>query len=153
MLASHSIAETIQGRVIGVADGDTATVLDGANTQWKIRLMGIDAPEKKQAFGYRSKQSLSGLIFNKDVTVNYSKTDKYGRTIGKIIIDGTDANLRQIKYGMAWHYKKYQNEQNVEDRSLYAHAEDEARSRKLGLWSDDEPTPPWDWRKQQKLHH
>jgi len=153
LVAIPLIAGTLQGRVVAIADGDTVTVLDNTNTQWKIRLMGIDAPERKQAFGSKSKKSLSALLFNKQVTVEYSKKDKYGRTVGKIIVNGVDANLEQVKAGMAWHYKKYQNEQSVEDRFMYADAEIMARSKKLGLWFDAEPIPPWDWRKQQKEKH
>lgn len=103
LLACPSYADTLQGRVVAVTDGDTVTVLDADNTQFKIRLMGIDAPEKKQAFGSKSKESLSSLVFNKQVTIEYSKHDRYGRTIGKIIVDGVDANLEQVKVGMAWH--------------------------------------------------
>ena len=150
IVANPSAADTLQGRVVGVADGDTVTVLDNSNTQWKIRLMGIDAPEKKQAFGNRSKESLSALVFNKQVTVEYSKKDRYGRTIGKIIVNGIDANLEQVKAGMAWHYKKYQNEQSLEDRAKYAQAEDQAKMLKRGLWLDAHPIPPWEWRKLQK---
>lgn len=150
LVANPSAADTLQGRVVGIADGDTVTVLDSSNTQFKIRLKGIDAPEKKQAFGNKSKEFLSALVFNKLVTVEYYKQDKYGRTLGKIIVDGIDANLEQIKSGMAWHYKKYQNEQSVEDQFLYANAEILARSKKHGLWFDREPTPPWEWRKQKK---
>lgn len=153
LIANISLAETLHGRVVAVADGDTVTVLDDTKTQFKIRLMGIDAPEKKQAFGRKSKESLSRLIFNKHVVVEYYKKDRYGRTIGKIIVGDIDANLEQIKAGFAWHYKKYQKEQTMEDRSLYAQAEDQARVEKRGLWKDAEPTPPWDWRKQKKIVH
>lgn len=139
-------ADTLQGRVVGVADGDTVTVLDSTNTQTKIRLMGIDAPEKKQPFGQRSKASLSDLIYDKQVTVEYNKTDRYGRTIGKILLDGLDVNLQQIKNGLAWHYKKYEREQPVVDRDLYADAEREAMDKGLGLWHDATPIPPWEWR-------
>lgn len=151
LLANISTADTLYGRVVGVADGDTVTVLDATNTQWKIRLMGIDAPEKKQAFGSKSKEYLSGLAFNKQVTVEYNKQDRYGRTVGKIIINGVDANLEQVKAGMAWHYKQYQREQSVEDRMIYTLAEEQARAGKRGLWIGPEPVPPWDWRKQQKI--
>lgn len=151
LVAIPSVADILQGRVVGIADGDTVTVLDASSTQWKIRLMGIDAPEKKQSFGNKSKEHLSDLVFNKQVTVEYNKKDKYGRTVGKILVDGVDANLEQIKAGMAWHYKKYQNEQAPDDRSLYAQAEEKARAGKLGLWIDSEPTPPWDYRKLGKL--
>ena len=134
-----------------MADGDTVTVLDSNKTQYKIRLMGIDAPEKKQAFGNKSKQSLSDLVFNKQVTVEYNKKDKYGRTVGKILVDGVDANLEQVKTGMAWHYKQYQSEQVVADRRLYALAEERARVGKMGLWVVAEHMPPWDWRRQEKF--
>lgn len=153
LLATSSLADTLHGRVVGIADGDTVTVLDASNIQFKIRLMGIDAPEKKQSFGNKSKESLSALVFNKQVTVEYSKKDKYGRTVGKIVVDGIDANLEQVKAGMAWHYKEYQNEQSAGDRSIYAQKEVQARAEKRGLWFDADPTPPWDWRKQQKKKH
>lgn len=148
-----SIADTLHGRVVGIADGDTVTVLDDSNTQWKIRLMGIDAPEKKQPFGNKSKMYLSSLVFNKQVTVEYNKQDKYGRTVGKILVDGTDANLQQVKAGLAWHYKKYQKEQSVEDSRAYAYAEEQARAEKQGLWIDPDPTPPWEWRHERRQKH
>lgn len=147
LIGFPSVADTLQGRVVGVADGDTVTVLDASNTQWKIRLMGIDAPEKKMPFGQKSKQYLSDLVFNKQVIVDYSKKDRYGRTVGKILVDGIDANLEQVKAGMAWHYKQYQREQSEEDRLAYSEAEDEARNARRGLWQEIEPTPPWEYRK------
>jgi endonuclease YncB( thermonuclease family) len=149
-MSGEVFADTIQGRVVSIADGDTVTVLDASNTQWKIRLMGIDAPEKNMPFGQKSKQNLSDLVFNKQVLVEYSKHDRYGRTVGKILINGVDANLEQVKAGMSWHYKQYQKEQSPEDRVSYAEAEEQARAGRKGLWIDGEPTPPWDWRKGQK---
>jgi endonuclease YncB( thermonuclease family) len=146
LFAAQVHAEILNGRVVGVADGDTVTVLDASRQQHKIRLMGIDAPEKKQAFGNKSKQALSDLVFNKQVSVEFSKTDRYGRTIGKILVDGLDANLEQVKKGMAWHYKQYQKEQSSVDRTAYAKAEELAKAKKLGLWFDPSPTPPWDFR-------
>jgi len=121
LLANPSIADILNGRVVGLSDGDTVTVLDASNTQFKIRLMGIDAPEKKQAFGNRSKESLSALIFNKQVSVEYNKKDKYGRIVGKIFVDGADANLEQVKAGMAWHYKQYQKEQSMDELTQSLH--------------------------------
>jgi endonuclease YncB( thermonuclease family) len=150
LFSTPSIAATLQGRVVAVTDGDTVKVLDASHTEWKIRLMGIDAPEKKQAFGNKSKSNLSDLVYGKTVTVEYSKKDKYGRTVGKIIVNGVDANLEQIRAGMAWHYKKYEKEQPVEDRDTYARSEDRARAGQRGLWVDAEPVPPWDWRKAKK---
>jgi len=150
LLANTSIADTLTGRVVGVADGDTVTVLDATNTQFKIRLMGIDAPEKKMAFGQKSKEHLSDLVFNKQVSVEYSKQDKYGRTVGQIFVGGIDANLQQVKAGLAWHYKQYQKEQSVNDRTAYAEAEEQARSAGFGLWAAPAPVPPWNWRHSQK---
>jgi endonuclease YncB( thermonuclease family) len=147
LFAAQVHAEILNGTVVGVADGDTVTVLDASRQQYKIRLMGIDAPEKKQAFGNKSKQALSDLVFNKQVSVEFNKTDKYGRTIGKILVDGLDANLEQVKKGMAWHYKQYQKEQSSVDRTAYAKAEELAKAEKLGLWFDPSPTPPWDFRR------
>lgn len=145
-----STAGTLQGRVVAISDGDTVTVLDGSNTQIKIRLMGIDAPEKKQAFGQKAKENLSTLIFNKQVTVEYSKRDRYGRTVGQILVNGIDANLEQVKAGLAWHYKKYQKEQTAADRDIYAQAEELAKAEKRGLWVEANPMPPWEWRKMRK---
>lgn len=135
------------GKVVGIADGDTATVLDELNTQYKIRFLGIDAPEKAQAFGQKSKQSLSDLIFGKTVLVQVLKRDKYNREVAKILLDGKDINLQQVKDGFAWHYKEYQREQTADDRILYALAEEEARLAKRGLWFDAEPQTPSDFRK------
>lgn len=141
---------TLQGRVVRVSDGDTVAVLDSAHREHKIRLAGVDAPEKTQAFGTRSKESLSALIYDHQVSVILGKTDRYGRTIGKIMLDGADVNIEQIKAGYAWHYKKYQNEQPPEDKTSYARAEEEARANKLGLWADPSPTPPWEFRHEAK---
>jgi endonuclease YncB( thermonuclease family) len=138
------------GRVVRIADGDTLTLLDSSNTQHRIRLEGIDAPESHQAFGTQSKRSLSDMVFGKDVTVVYQKTDQYGRLVGKIVIDGMDVNLAQVKAGMAWHYKEYEREQSVEDRDLYAKAEDEARADRRGLWQDADPVEPSAFRKEEK---
>lgn len=145
-----ALGASIEGEVVGVSDGDTVTLLDAQKTQWKIRLLGIDAPEKKMQFGQRSKQHLADLVYKKQVTVEYSKRDRYGRTLGKIQEGGLDANLAQIRAGMAWHYKQYQSDQSFEDRQLYSETEVTARSSQRGLWADAVPTPPWDWRKQQR---
>jgi len=104
------------GEVVGVADGDTITVLDATKVQHKVRLTGIDAPEKKQPFGNRSKQSLSDMVFNKTVTVETDKRDRYGRELGKVLAGGQDANLEQVRAGMAWHYKAYERTQSATDR-------------------------------------
>jgi endonuclease YncB( thermonuclease family) len=136
----------ITGYVVGVADGDTITVLDADKVQHKIRLTGIDAPEKKQPFGNRSKQSLSDMVFNKTVTVETDKRDRYGRELGKVLAGSKDVNLEQVRTGFAWHYKAYERTQSATDRQAYADAENEAKAAKRGLWVDVDPTPPWEWR-------
>ena len=146
-LSNFANAKTIEGLVVGVADGDTITVLDQQKNTYKIRLQGIDAPEKKQAFGEKSKQSLQDLVHSKQVRIEYDKEDKYGRIVGKVTVDDVDVCLQQLLLGMAWHYKKYQNEQSVSDRALYSETELKSKSLKLGLWTDDTPMPPWEFRK------
>lgn len=149
LLLAHSLAsaETIQGKVVGVTDGDTITVLDQSKTQHKIRLSGIDAPEKGMPFGQKSKDHLSDLVAGKEVSVEATKVDRYGRSVGKVLVEGLDANLAQVEAGYAWHYKDYQREQSRVDRLAYSHAEDRAREVKKGLWLDKEPVPPWEWRR------
>ena len=100
-------AEVLSGRVAKIADGDTLTVLDKSNRQHKIRLVGIDAPERGQPFGTVSRQNLADLVFGKTVAVEWHKQDRYQRVLGKVLLDGQDVNLKQIKAGLAWHYKQY----------------------------------------------
>jgi len=133
-------AERIEGRVVGVHDGDTVTLLMAGNQQIKIRLAQIDAPESDQAFGQRSKESLSDMVFNKNIRVDKETIDKYGRTVGTVFVDGLDVNREQVKRGMAWVYRKY-----LQDQSLLQ-VEDDARKEKVGLWSDANPMPPWEYR-------
>lgn len=151
LLALPTQAATLTGRVVKVSDGDTITVLEGT-TQHKIRLMGIDAPERAQPFGNRSKQALANNIAGKTVEVEYNKKDRYQRIIGKVTYMGYDINLRQIELGMAWHYKQYEREQDVEDRSKYAQAEYLAQRDKVGLWSQGQAIAPWEWRRAKRLN-
>ena len=147
LLSSQTaLSESYIGRVVGVSDGDTITVLDSANVQHKIRLTGIDAPEKNQAFGNISKQHLANLVFSKTVTIETNKLDRYRRELGKVLIGSTDANLEQIRAGLAWHYKQYERQQPVGERQAYASAEQEARTTKRGLWRDPSPIAPWEFR-------
>ena len=140
-------AEQIQGTVVGVADGDTLTILDNDRKQYKIRLVGIDAPEKNQPYGQQSKRALSKMAFGRAVTVYWKKCDKYGRIVGKIAVNNQDINLEQLNSGMAWWYRQYAHEQTVVDRTLYEVAEDSAKKKRIGLWRDDNPTPPSAWRR------
>jgi endonuclease YncB( thermonuclease family) len=132
-------------KVVKITDGDTVHVLDQSKTKHKIRLGGIDAPENKQAYGQKSKQNLSKLVAGKNIEVEYNKRDRYGRIIGKLIYQGQDVNLLQIKHGYAWHYKHYQKDQTPLDRTLYSSAEIVAKEQTLGLWSVP-AIPPWKFR-------
>lgn len=142
----NASAGALEGRVVGVTDGDTITVLDSSNRQHKIRFAGIDAPEKNQPYGQRAKEHLSELVFNRQVNVETEKKDRYGRTVGKVLVGGRDTNLAMVVEGYAWHYKKYQAEQSPDDRLLYDSAEREARAARRGLWADPDPIPPSEWR-------
>lgn len=146
-LSAAAQPQTITGKVVAIADGDTLTVLDASNKQHKIRLDGIDAPESSQDFGSRAKQSLSDLVFGKTVTVISSKKDKYGRVLGKVTLEGKNVNLEQIRRGFAWFYHYYAKELRPEDAVQYEKAENVAKAGKLGLWTDPSPTPPWDFRR------
>jgi len=130
--------------VVGIADGDTLTVLCNGSKQVKIRLSEIDAPEKRQPFGNRSMQSLSGMCLQKKAKIKPQTKDRYGRTVARVICDGIDANVEQVKRGMAWVYDKY-----VRDRNLYR-IQDKARASKIGLWADNKPIKPWEYRRQNK---
>lgn len=146
LLVLPSQAELISGRVVHVADGDTVTVLDAGKVQHKIRLAGIDAPEKSQAYGERSRESLAELVANRTVIVETDKQDRYGRRVGKVLVNGKDVNIEQIRRGLAWFYRHYERELSDADRQGYDRAEEEARDYRRGLWADPRPVPPWDFR-------
>lgn len=155
--AASAHAQSLTGVVVGVSDGDTITLLDQSKRQHKIRVAGIDAPERKQPFGQRSKEYLSALVYTKEVVVLGDKADRYGRTVAKIMVAKSDctlpacprtedAGLRQIQAGLAWWYRKYAKEQLPQDRARYETAEAKARANGAGLWSEPDPVPPWEWR-------
>lgn len=125
--------------MVGVSDGDTITVIHYGKGE-RIRLYGIDCPEKKQAFGKRAKQFTSNMVFGKNVKVRPVTTDRYGRTIAWVYVDGTCLNEELLKAGLAWHYKRYSSERHL------ANLETEARHTRAGLWSDPYSVPPWDFR-------
>lgn len=135
--------------VTRVADGDTIYVRDASGRSNKIRLLGIDAPETKMAYGKQSQQALKKILdaAGKKVQVIYTKQDIYDRILGKVIADGKDVNYEMIKTGNAWYFKRYAKDVDPEDRKLYEAAEKEARAKKLGLWADPDPVPPWVWKK------
>jgi len=143
-LLTLSAAE-IRGKVVAITDGDTIKVLDDLDKGvLKIRLNKIDAPEKKQAFGQKSKQYLSNLVFGKQVIIRFKEIDRYGRILGVIYIDGVEVNLQMVKAGMAWHYAYY------DKTPAYIEAEKKARASKVGLWIDPEPISPYEFRKSRK---
>lgn len=150
-LTPNVYAAELHGKVIRIADGDTLTLLiDCAKLDVPVRLAGIDAPEKMMPFGNAAKKALSDLAFGKLATIEWGKKDKYGRIVGKVMIDGSDVSLEMLKQGMAWHFKEYEKEQSELDRVMYAKAEVDASSSKAGLWQDKHPMAPWDWRKAQR---
>ncbi|ENC1606180.1 thermonuclease family protein [Escherichia coli] len=137
-------AAQIQGNVIRVLDGDTLEILQDKKPV-RVRLANIDAPEKKQPFGRWSASQLKDLVAGKPVTVQYLQTDRYNRILGRVYTaDGTEANREQIRKGAAWVYPDYNK-----DYTLPALQRD-ARALKRGLWADENPVPPWAWRKQNK---
>lgn len=148
MLPACVPANELVGKVVHISDGDSIIVL-ADEVQHKVRLGAIDAPERFQAFGNKSKKSLTGLIAGKHVTVSYNKRDKYGRIVGKVYLQDMDVGMEQVKRGMAWFYRHYQNELEPQDRAAYAQAEDLARRDRLGLWTDTKPVPPWEFRRQR----
>lgn len=136
--------ENLSGRVVGVHDGDSVTLLDSSNRQYKIRLEAIDAPELGQEYGKNAKKGLSDLVFGRNATVQVTGLDRYERTLGFVRVDGVNVNHAMILKGLAWHYKEYSKDPEL------ARAEVDARARKAGLWHDWKPMAPWDWRARQR---
>ena len=156
---SASVIADINGKVVVVTDGDTIRVLDANRVQHKIRLAGIDAPERGQPFGNASRKYLASLVAGKAVRIESTKKDRYGRVLGKVWVQPRDcpscsktlnANHAQILAGMAWRYLDYVKDLSPEDRGRYVSAEAEARKRKRGLWREPKAIPPWAWRRGQR---
>lgn len=140
--SSGARADELAGEVVGVTDGDTLRVLV-EHHEVVIRLDQIDAPEKRQPFGQRSRQSPAEMAFRKAARVITHGQDRYGRTIGSVFIAGLDVNAEQVRRGMAWVYVRYARDPALTVLEL------EARQARRGLWVDPSPLPPWEWRKQQ----
>lgn len=138
------------GRVVGIQDGDTLTLLDGAKRQHRIRIAGIDAPERAQAFGEVARENLARLAFGKSVEVRCAKRDRYGRAVCSVYAGGRDLGLEQVRGGFAWWYREYAREQSAAERAAYEEAEREAREWRRGLWRDAAPTAPWAWRREPR---
>lgn len=138
-LSILSFSESITGKVIAVSDGDTIKILVDKTT-YKIRLNGVDCPEKNQDYGQKAKQFTSDMVYDKVVTADVKDKDRYGRYVADVIIDDTTLNKELVRNGFAWHYKQYSNDEELST------LEDEARGSQVGLWADSEPIPPWDFR-------
>jgi len=137
-----AFADTITGNVVAIIDGDTLTVVDGKNKRYRIRLAEIDAPERKQAFGTRSRQSLSALCLKKEAQVEWRNKEANNRYVGRIVCAGIDAAAEQVRRGMAWVSPRF----TTAGSPLYE-LESYARLRRAGLWGTQQaPVPPWEWR-------
>lgn len=146
LIAVNSYEKNQKGyKIIGIKDGDTFVLLLDGKEQ-VVRLAHIDCPEKKQPFGNKAKQFAANLCFEKVVYLIHNSTyDRNKRLIAEVILpDGTNLNKELVKNGLAWHFKKYSNNKE------YAQLETEARNKKIGLWVESNPTPPWIWRKPKK---
>ena len=158
--AGTILADTIAGRVSDVSDGATLTVTDKAGARHKIHLAAIDVPETRQPYAKESKQHLSTLLSGKEVTVEWRRQDRYGRIVGKVTLQTPpcatcpktlDAGLAQLEAGLAWWDRETRREQTLSDQGYYEYAEFDARNRRLGLWQEPTPTPPWEWRKKNQV--
>ena len=134
------------GKVVGISDGDTITVLHNGRGV-KIRLYGVDTPEKRQAFGKKAKQFTSDMVFGKVVEVEPKDVDRYGRIVGLVYIDDNSLNQALVKNGYAWVYRKYCKETFCGD---WLNFENAARGEKIGLWAKPTPIPPWEYRHKRK---
>jgi len=146
LIALPASAESIECRVIGIADGDTFSCLTASRDQVRVRLAGIDAPELGQPYGRRARQALSGFVFGKDVTLIVQDRDRYGRTVAQVKVADIDVNAEMVRAGAAWAYRVY-----LKDRTLL-NLEAVAKEFKRGLWSlsKAERKAPWEWRQDKR---
>jgi micrococcal nuclease len=143
LVAGSVHAQTITGKVVGVVDGDTITVLEGT-TPHKIRLYGIDCPESGQDFGQKAKQFVSDMVFGKQARVVQMDMDRYGRMVGMVYVGNTCVNEEIVRAGLAWVYNRYCKDPVC---SQWRDLEKQAKAAKIGLWSHPDPIPPWDYRR------
>lgn len=147
LLASLAHGLELEGQVVAVHDGDTVTLLDGRRIQHRVRIAGIDAPERAQPFGATAQESLARLVHGRRVAAHCHKRDRFGRDVCSVFVDARDVGLEQVRNGLAWWYRDYAREQSLEARESYAAAEAEARRAGRGLWRDPNPQAPWVWRR------
>jgi endonuclease YncB( thermonuclease family) len=142
-----ALGETVHGRITAVPDGDTLDLLADGDVSMRVRIAGIDAPEKGQPFGRQAKAAMRDLVLGCEVAVEWGKRDRYGRILGTVYVDGADVGLSMLRAGWAWYYKQYERDLPLSRRMQYAEAEGEARLQAVGLWVDFAPVPPWQWRR------
>lgn len=154
------LAATLAGKVSDVSDGATVTVTDNVGKLRKVRLATIDSPAAGQAYGRESRQHLSAMVLGRAVKVEWRRQDRYGRIIGKLILldppcatcpQTLDAGLAQLEAGLAWWDRATRREQSLPDQGYYEYAEFDAKTRRIGLWQDEAPMPPWEWRKKNRI--
>ena len=150
VLFSPQIFADLNGVISRVIDADTVVIKSDQGINYKVRLLGIDAPEINQVYGKEATIYLSNKVLGKNLRVLGENKDRYHRLLGKLILNGNDINLDLVKNGMAWHYKFYKKSQEKKDQLLYSNAEKYAKVNKLGLWEKKMPVPPWQWRKKNK---
>lgn len=144
-VVAPAFADTLTGKVVKVADGDTISVLDNTKLRTASGFKASTPRRKASLSAMPQEKHLAGLVAGKSVTVQWAKHDRYGRIVSTVFVDGRDVDLEQIKAGMAWFYRYYQNELTPEHRKRYAHAEEQARAAKVGLWQEKSPVPLWEW--------
>lgn len=144
LLAITLLSFTLKGKVIRVSDGDTIVVLDSTNTQHRIRLDGIDCPEKGQPYGNKATLFVKNLVAGKEVVVEWKKKDRYGRILGYVFIDSVNINKELLRNGLAWHYKFFNKDEEL------AELEQKAKDKKLNIWSENNPIEPYLWRNRKK---
>lgn len=146
-LASAVQAETINGRIDRIVDGDSLILTDTTHHQWQIRLLGIDAPELTQAFGQNAKTALAAVAMSQSGSADCRLESRPNAPRCIVRVDGKDIGLEMVRAGMAWWDRQNSAQQATDERAAYEHAEFLAKIHRFGLWNDKNPTPPWEWRR------
>ncbi|UFN51663.1 thermonuclease family protein (plasmid) [Roseomonas sp. OT10] len=149
LLATPALAEEFRGRVVGLSDGDTITVLTPAREQVRVRLAEIDAPERRQPYGTRAREVLAELVWQQRVRVEVVDVDRYGRTVGRVHAGPVDVSAEMVRSGAAWVYRQYNHDPALPE------LEEEARHERRGLWGlpEADRVPPWEWRVRERAEH